>query len=388
MANPNFTATMSSNEIWYGTDSSTCLTDVVDSKADANHAHAGYAEESHTHDGYASSDHAHTGYAAADHTHAGYAAASHTHEGYAAAGHTHEGYAADDHSHALSDVEGLSAALNGKANAEHAHAQADVAGLAVALEGKANASHTHTGYAAATHTHDYAASGHTHTPASIGAAAASHSHTVDSALSSTSTNPVQNKVVQAALAGKAATSHTHDYAASGHTHTPASIGAAAASHTHDYLPTSGGAVNGDLNVVGVLRVKGQQAVFDNGERQTFGSGNREHYAIGTKLYCNQSWTVASDERLKENIVPADAQACIDFIDGIAVKTFNYIGSDVPCMGVIAQDIQESELAKFFVSAMDCPEKYLAVRASDMVFPLILAVQNLRQRVAELEEKLR
>ena len=371
---PSFIAGMSSNEIWYGIDTNTRLTDVCAILAQAIQ---GKADPNHTHDGYAAAEHTHTGFAAAEHTHTGFAAENHSHTGFAAEGHTHDGYATSDHTHDY-------AAPN------HTHTPASI--------GAAASNHSHSGYAAANHTHDYAAgdhthtgfaaSSHTHTPASIGAAAANHSHTVDSALSSTSTNPVQNKAVHAALAGKAAASHTHSYAATNHTHTPASIGAAAASHTHDYLPTSGGTVNGDVNVVGVVRVKGQQAIFDNGTRQTFGSGNREHYAIGTKLYCNQNWSVASDERLKEGIEDADVQACIDFISGIDVKTFNYIGSDVPCMGVIAQDIEQSQLAKFFVSAMDCEEKYLAVRASDMLFPLIVAFQKLSQRVAELEAKIR
>lgn len=178
MANPNFVANMSSNEIWYDTDSNTCLTDVVDGKAEA------------------------------DHTHEGYAAASHAHSEYAAANHSHEDYAAADHAHALSAVTGLEDALAGKADNGHTHT------------GFAASNHSHSleslGAAASNHTHSgYAASSHSHTPASIGAAASSHTHS-----------------------DYAAASHTHDYAASGHTHTPASIGAAATSHSHSAATTS------------------------------------------------------------------------------------------------------------------------------------------------------
>jgi hypothetical protein len=60
MANPNFVATMSSNEIWRGTDDTRCITDDLDAieadiasletdKADANHTHSGYASTSHSH---------------------------------------------------------------------------------------------------------------------------------------------------------------------------------------------------------------------------------------------------------------------------------------------------------------------------------------------------
>lgn len=59
----------------------------------------------------------------------------------------------------------------------HTHSQTEIEGLGTALNGKAAADHTHSGYAASNHTHTgYAASSHTHTAASIGAAASSHNH--------------------------------------------------------------------------------------------------------------------------------------------------------------------------------------------------------------------
>lgn len=59
----------------------------------------------------------------------------------------------------------------------HTHSQTEIEGLGTALNGKAAYDHTHSGYAASNHTHTgYAASSHTHTAASIGAAASSHNH--------------------------------------------------------------------------------------------------------------------------------------------------------------------------------------------------------------------
>lgn len=76
--------------------------------------------------------------------------------------HTHD-YAASSHTHEQSAVNGLADALAGKAAASHSHAQTDISGLTDALAGKAAASHTHTEYAATSHTHsNYAATGHTH----------------------------------------------------------------------------------------------------------------------------------------------------------------------------------------------------------------------------------
>lgn len=71
MANPNFVATMSSNEIWRDLDDTRCITDDLDTieadisaleqdKADVNHTHSGYAPTSHAHTEYAPSNHNHS----------------------------------------------------------------------------------------------------------------------------------------------------------------------------------------------------------------------------------------------------------------------------------------------------------------------------------------
>lgn len=146
---------------------------------------------------------------------------------------------------------------------------------------------------------------------------------------------------------------------------------------------------GDVDVDGVLRIKGAQFAYNNGTRITFGAGTKETYVIGTKLYCNQSWTVASDATLKENVAAVDADACVTFIESLKVKTYNYKGSTDECVGVIAQDVQESEMAKYFVSKYlgeDGIDEKLAVKVADLVFPLIVAVQQLSKRVAALEQK--
>lgn len=70
MANPNFTPSLSSNEIWRDLDDTRCITDDLDAieediselqtgKADNNHAHSGYAETNHTHE-YAPTSHSHS----------------------------------------------------------------------------------------------------------------------------------------------------------------------------------------------------------------------------------------------------------------------------------------------------------------------------------------
>lgn len=77
--NPNFSPDISSDEVYFGQDMTTCITDVVNDKADSGHTHTEYASTNHTHTDYASSSHTHTEYASASHTHSDYASSSHTH---------------------------------------------------------------------------------------------------------------------------------------------------------------------------------------------------------------------------------------------------------------------------------------------------------------------
>lgn len=153
------------------------------------------------------------------------------------------------------------------------------------------------------------------------------------------------------------------------------------SHTHSgYLPLSGGSLSGNLNVGGILRVNSQQSVYDDGSMITLSTNNRQTMIAGSKIYSKQTIQVSSDKRLKENIEDVNLFDCADFIEDLDVKTFNYIGDDTPCIGVIAQDLQGTEFEKFFVSAQPGEDGYLTVKAADLVFPLIVAVQKLQMDV--------
>ena len=128
MANPNFIADYSTNQIFRNLDQSRCLTDDLDAMDDSIAAlSTGKAATDHTHAGYAASNHSHTGYAEANHEHTGYANADHTHD-----------YAAPTHPHAQSDISGLIAALSAKAEATHDHTLAQIVGLVAALAAKAD----------------------------------------------------------------------------------------------------------------------------------------------------------------------------------------------------------------------------------------------------------
>lgn len=98
-----------------------------------------------------------------------------------------------------------------------------------------------------------------------------------------------------------------------------------ASHTHStYLPLSGGALTGNLNVGGILRVNNQQSIYDDGSMITLSTNNRQTMIAGSAIYSKKTIQVSSDKRLKENIELVDPDKCVKFINGLDVKTFNFI----------------------------------------------------------------
>ena len=239
-----------------------------------------------------------------------------------------------------------------------------------------------------------------------GIATGANKTTVDSALSSTSTNPVQNKVINTALAGKAASSHTHDY-----------------------LPLTGGTINGDTNVAGILRVNSQQSFYfqTSTMSQTVGTNNatggtticcgasadvgvnganmktpnilprgNNAFTLGNTsyrwkgIYSTAAVNVSSDERMKRDIAAMDGENLARFIEALNVVSYNYKDDEADRkarIGLIAQDVQkaDAEISKFFVNEDETG--MLNLTPADLVFPLIAAVQQLSKRVAELEAKL-
>lgn len=276
----------------------------------------------------------------------------------------------------------LNDVIDGKAEADHTHSE------------YASSNHSHTGYASSNHSHsNYASSDHTHS----NYANSNHTHSQ-----------------------YANSSHTHnEYASSSHSHS----NYASNSHTHDYLPLTGGSVEGDLNVNGVVRCNGSQVFYINDTNAVIGSANATglvtlaagssatmvanganfatpniiprnngtNFSIGSSsarfknIYLQNNPSVSSDVRLKEGVQQLPVDELADFIKGIKLVKYNYIGDDKERIGVIAQQLQEvnPELAKYFVNEEE--SGYLGLSVADLVFPLIAAVRNLQQRVEELEK---
>lgn len=212
------------------------------------------------------------------------------------------------------------------------------------------------------------------------------------------------------LAGKADTDHTHDYAPSTHSHSTGDIsgltsllaGKANSEHTHteyalsnhthsQYFPSTGGTITGETNFSGgLIRLKGVQGVFNSGSQLVYGSNSMPTRIAGNAISATKTITVDSDRSLKENIADVNddnpditAADCLNFIDALEVKTYNYKGDSEECIGVIAQDIEGSPLAKYLVRTTAEGKK--AVKVADLVFPLIVAVQALSDHVKRLEK---
>ena len=348
MSTFTFIPSMSTNEIYYNDNTSICLTDVVDGKAEADHTHTGFAPESHSHAEYAEVAHEHSGYAAIVHVHDGYADADHTHAGFAVENHEHDGYASSTHTHTASEV------------------------------GAATASHGHSEYADANHSHSgYATLGHTHTPAGIGAADANHSHS-----------------------GYASSSHDHDgdyLPATGDVNVDGVLrvenqqafyyNTSSNAQTIGTNNASGGTTIacGSSATVGVNGALVKTPTLVPRANDSFYCGNANFRWKG--IYSISAVNVSSDERMKRDINPMDSEELADFIDRLKVVSYNYKSDDADekaRIGLIAQDVQNAgaKMSEFFVTEDETGT--LGIKPADFVFPLIAAVQYLSDRVEALE----
>ena len=275
----------------------------------------------------------------------------------------------------------------------------DLDAIEAGLADKAPSDHIHTGYAPSGHTHsEYAPANHTHT----GYAEEGHTHSE-----------------------YAPANHEHSgYAPSSHSHS----GYAPSSHNHDsdYLSIDGGAIDGDVNVKGVIRVNGQQAFYYNGttNSQTIGTNNAtggttigcnadanttingknvktknaipqasNSYELGSSsfrwknIYTNNAVNVASDKRLKRDIASMDTASLAAFVNKLSVVSYNY--NDDPAeaksrIGLLAQEVQSAnaELAKFFVEEDE--NGMLGMTPANLVFALIATVQEQQRQINELK----
>lgn len=370
------------------------IADQLSGKANTNHSHSGYAPASHTHDGYAAANHTHTldthDIAIADDSSVAFATTDtlfdalenldNRIDGRAPLSHIHTNYAETDHTHTAADITGLPSSVDAysktQSDARYApasHTHGDYMTESDAEDAFAPINHSHSGYAASNHSHTgYASSGHTHTASEVGAAAATHSHTP-------------------ASIGAAASSHTHsEYAASNHGHT----GYADEDHTHTAaevgaLPASGGTVTGATTFNNAVTIKGknytQQILPFDGGSYSIGASDNRYYSTYLRVNPN----VSSDRRCKRDIETMDIDALAAFVAKLSVVNYNYnddAADEAKRIGLIAQDVVAAD-PTIATGCIEQDEKgFYSLRAADLVFPLIAAVQALTKRVEELEGK--
>ena len=145
--------------------------------------------------------------------------------------------------------------------------------------------------------------------------------------------------------GYAASTHTHDgYAAADHSHS----GYASSSHTHsDYFEKTGGTISG-----GLVRVGGQQCLYNSGSMITLSTNNMPTQIAGSAVYSSKAISVSSDRRLKDDVRHVNKEAFVDFIKKINLVSYRYKEepADTKHIGVIAQQLLEinKDLASYFV----------------------------------------
>ena len=114
-----------------------------------------------------------------------------------------------------------------------------------------------------------------------------------------------------------------------------------------------------------------------------GSGSAYYANVRGDTMYSSNYASASDERLKENIQDINVEKCVKLINGLDVKTFNYIKTGKPSMGFIAQDIvmqdhydTDDYFTDMIVNAdTDNEEIPLALNYNQFIMPLVVTVQE-------------
>lgn len=357
----------------------------------ANHTHTGYAPANHTHTldthDIAIADDSSVAFATTDTLFDALENLDNRIDGRAPLTHIHTNYAETDHTHTADDISGLPSSVDA-----YSKTQSDAR--------YASADHSHSGYATASHTHNYASSDHTHTASEVGAAPANHGHSSYAFTDHTHTPVSIGAAAASHTHNYAAANHTHDYAASNHTHSGYASsshthsGYASSSHTHTAanvgaLPASGGTVTGATTFNSDVTIKGkgytQQLLPMDAGSYSIGKSDNRYYSTYLRVNPN----VSSDRRCKRDIAPMDIEALAAFVNKLSVVNYNYnddAADEAKRIGLIAQDVVAADPT----IAQGCIEQdekgFYSLRAADLVFPLIAAVQALTKRVEELEGK--
>ena len=104
-----------------------------------------------------------------------------------------------------------------------------------------------------------------------------------------------------------------------------------------------------------------------------------------------TWTVLSDRRIKENIVKASYEKCLDNVKNIELYNFNFKDNcvntnDKHQLGFIAQEVQEVYPKAINVITNENIEELLTVNTTQIKYTLYGAVRSLIEKVERIEER--
>lgn len=106
---------------------------------------------------------------------------------------------------------------------------------------------------------------------------------------------------------------------------------------------------------------------------TLATNNLATQIAGSAIYSSKAISVSSDIALKDNISNSDVEKALNLIKNLRIVDYNYKDTpNVKRVGVIAQEVEK--IAPEFVSKN--PDGYKTVNMTELIFPLILAVQTL------------
>ena len=144
-----------------------------------------------------------------------------------------------------------------------------------------------------------------------------------------------------------------------------------------------------------LEVNGSVAITSNVGIGTKTPGYALHLARDSAAKPSTStWTVSSDARLKEDIVPADLERCAQIVRSVPLKRFTWrddvygkdVVSDRSKLGWIAQDVELAFPKAVERSAAHGLEDCRALNTDQMLSAMYGCVQHILARLDKLEER--
>jgi hypothetical protein len=110
-----------------------------------------------------------------------------------------------------------------------------------------------------------------------------------------------------------------------------------------------------------------------------------------------TWSIASDRRIKENIVKASYEKCLENVKNIELYNFNFKDNcvntnDKHQLGFIAQEVQQVypkavEVGKMILNTNETIDDLLSLNTTQIDYTLYGAVKNLIEKIEDIDNEL-